>query len=144
MLHTLGKPPRAGQFPDPIPAEGEVVVHVRAASLKPVDKQIAAGTHYASFRELPAVCGLDGVGVLEDGTRVFFAGPRRPYGAMAERTVVRQAQCFAVPEALSDDIAAALPNPGVSAWLTLKENGLTRSGSAIQPSAAPGGRHNST
>src|SRR6202162_5181355 len=131
MLHTLGKPPRAGQFPDPIPAEGEVVVHVRAASLKPVDKQMAAGTHYASFRELPAVCGLDGVGVLDDGTRVFFAGPRRPYGAMAERTVVRRGQCFAVPDSLSDDMAAALPNPGVSAWLTLKERAKLLPGQSV-------------
>jgi NADPH:quinone reductase-like Zn-dependent oxidoreductase len=131
VLHTLGKPPRAGQFPEPIPAEGEVLVHVRAASLKPVDKQIASGTHYASFRELPAVCGLDGVGVLEDRSRVFFAGPRRPYGAMAERTVVRRAQCFAVPEGLKDEVAAALPNPGVSAWLTLKERAKLSSGETV-------------
>src|ERR1700683_134457 len=121
VLHALGKAPRFEQFPEPVPAEGEVVVKVCAAALKPVDKQMAAGTHYASFRELPAVCGLDGVGYLDDGSRVFFGGPRRPYGAMAERTVVRHVQCFAVPEGLSDDIAAALPNPGVSAWLTLKE-----------------------
>jgi NADPH:quinone reductase-like Zn-dependent oxidoreductase len=121
VLHALGKAPRFEQFPEPVPAEGEVVVKVCAAALKPVDKQMAAGTHYASFRELPAVCGIDGVGYLDDGSRVFFGGPRRPYGAMAERTVVRHVQCFAVPEGLSDDIAAALPNPGVSAWLTLKE-----------------------
>src|ERR1700722_14729983 len=131
VLRVLGTPPHFEKFPEPIPAEGEVVVHVRPASLKPVDKQIAAGTHYASFRELPAVCGLDGVGVLEDGTRVFFAGPRRPYGAMAERTVVRRAQCFPVPEVLSDDIAAALPNPGVSAWLTLKERAKLVSGETV-------------
>jgi NADPH:quinone reductase-like Zn-dependent oxidoreductase len=120
VLHTFGKPPRFEQFPEPIPDDGEVIVHVRAASLKPVDKQMASGSHYASPRELPVVCGIDGVGSLDDGTRVFFGGPRRPYGAMAERTVVRRAQCFPVPEGLSDDIAAALPNPGVSAWLSLK------------------------
>jgi NADPH:quinone reductase-like Zn-dependent oxidoreductase len=39
---------------------------------------------------------------------------------MAERTVVRRAQCFSVPEDLDDDTAAAIPNPGVSAWLSLK------------------------
>jgi NADPH:quinone reductase-like Zn-dependent oxidoreductase len=131
VLHTLGKPPRFEQFPEPIPAEGQVLVHVRAASLKPVDKQIAAGTHYTTFRELPAVCGLDGVGVLDDGSRVFFAGPRLPYGAMAERTVVRRAQCFTVPEGLSDEVAAALPNPGVSAWLTLKERAKLVPGEAV-------------
>jgi NADPH:quinone reductase-like Zn-dependent oxidoreductase len=131
VLHTLGNPPRLEQFPEPIPAEGEVVVQVRAAALKPVDKQIAAGTHYASFRELPAVCGLDGVGHLNDGSRVFFAGARRPYGTMAERAVVRRAQCFALPDGLSDEVAAALPNPGVSAWLTLKERAKLAVGETV-------------
>ena len=131
VLHALGKIPRFEQFPEPVSAEGEVAVRVCAAALKPVDKQMAAGTHYASFRELPVVCGLDGVGHLEDGSRVFFAGPRRPYGAMAERTVVRRAQCFAVPDSLSDDIAAALPNPGVSAWLTLKERAKLAPGETV-------------
>ena len=118
VLHALGKPPRFEQFPEPVPVEGEVVVKVCAAALKPVDKQIAAGTHYASFRELPSVCGLDGVGHLDDG-------------AMGERTVVRRAQCFAVPHGLSDDIAAALPNPGVSAWLTLKERAKLAPGETV-------------
>jgi NADPH:quinone reductase-like Zn-dependent oxidoreductase len=119
VLHTLGKPPRFAQFPDPTPAADEVLVHVHAASLKPVDRQMAAGSHYASPRDLPAVCGIDGVGHLDNGTRVFFGGPRRPYGAMAQRTVVRRAQCFSLLDAVPDDIAAALPNPGVSAWLSL-------------------------
>src|ERR1700722_13553381 len=138
VLRVLGTPPHFEKFPEPIPAEGEVVVHVRAASLKPVDKQIAAGTHYASFRELPAVGGLVGVGVLEDGSRVFFAGPRRPYGAIAERTVVRRAQCFTVPEGLSDEGAAALPNPGVSAWLTLKERAKLAPGETVLILSATG------
>jgi NADPH2:quinone reductase len=73
VLHTLGKPPRFEQFPDPDPGEDEVIVHVRAAALKPVDKQIAGGSHYSSPSELPVVCGIDGVGLLDDGTRVFFA-----------------------------------------------------------------------
>src|SRR5437660_9880930 len=115
VLHALGKPPRCGEFPDPTPGEGEVLIKVYAAALKPVDKQTAAGTHYASPREFPVVCGMDGVGRLEDGTRVFFGGARRPYGAMAEQTVVRRVQCFSVPEELDDVTAAAIPNPGVLA-----------------------------
>jgi NADPH:quinone reductase-like Zn-dependent oxidoreductase len=119
VLHTLVKPPRYEQFPEPIPGEGEVIVHVRAASLKSIDKQLANGSHYASPRELPIVCGSDGVGLLDDGTRVFFGGARRPYGAMSQRTVVPRAFCFPVPEGVDQETAAALPNPGVSAWLSL-------------------------
>ncbi|HZC23680.1 MAG TPA: zinc-binding alcohol dehydrogenase family protein, partial [Candidatus Binatia bacterium] len=94
-------------------------MHVHAASLKPSDKQLASGSHYASPRQLPAICGLDGVGHLDNGERVFFGGARAPYGAMAERTAVRRAFCFPIPDGVDDLTAAALPNPGVSAWLSL-------------------------
>jgi NADPH2:quinone reductase len=119
VLRTLGTSPRCETFPEPVAGDGEVLVHVDAAALKPVDKQLAGGSHYASTHELPFVCGTDGVGHLDDGQRVFFGGARPPYGAMAQRTVVRRAFAFPVPEGVSDEAAAALPNPGVSAWLSL-------------------------
>ena len=119
VLHTINQPPRFEQFPEPVAAENEVIVHVRAAALKPIDKQMASGSHYAGYRKLPAVCGMDGVGCLDDGTRVFFGAPRAPFGAMAQRTIVPCAFTFPVPENVDDETAAALPNPGVSAWLSL-------------------------
>ena len=38
---------------------------------------------------------------------------------MAEQTVVPRVFTFPVPESVDDETAAALPNPGVSAWLSL-------------------------
>jgi len=119
VLNTLGKPPRFDEFPEPTAGEGEVLVNVLAAALKPVDKQMASGSHYGSPRKLPVICGTDGVGRLDDGTRVFFAAARRPYGAMAQRTVAPRSWCFPVPAAIDNVTAAALVNPGMSAWLTL-------------------------
>ena len=121
VLSTIGTVPRYEEFPEPAVGdkEREVIVHVHAASLKPVDKQMASGAHYASRGELPRVPGIDGVGHLDDGQRVFFGGPRPPHGAMAQRTVVPRAFTFPVPESVSDETAAALPNPGISAWLSL-------------------------
>src|SRR3984885_10078249 len=119
VLHATEEPPRFEEFPDPIAQENETIVTVRAASLKPIDKQMASGSHYASFRELPVVCGLDGAGCLDDGSRVFFVRPRPPFGAMAEKTVVPKAQCFPLPDSIDDATAAAVFNPGLSAWGTL-------------------------
>jgi len=119
VLHKLGTAPRYEPFPEPVAGDGEVIVHVHAASLKPIDKQLASGSHYASSRELPLICGSDGVGHRSDGQRVFFGGPRPPYGAMTQRTVVPRAFTFPVPDKVTDETAAALPNPAVSAWLSL-------------------------
>ena len=119
VVHKLGNAPRCDEFPEPVAGEGEIVVQVLAASLKPVDKQLAGGSHYAAPRKLPFICGTDGVGRLVDGQRVFFGGCRPPYGAMAQRTVVPKAFIFPVPAGLNDELAAAIPNPGVSAWLSL-------------------------
>jgi NADPH:quinone reductase-like Zn-dependent oxidoreductase len=116
VLHTINQPPHFEQFPEPVAEENEVIVHVLAAALKPIDKQIASGSHYAAYGKLPVVCGVDGVGCLDDGTRVFFGGPRSPFGSMAERTVVSRVRCFPIPDNVNDDIAAAVVNPGLSAW----------------------------
>jgi len=135
VLHELGQAPRFEEFVEPA-ANGtdEAIIRVRAASLKPVEKQMASGSHYASPRELPVICGIDGVGELEDGTRVFFAGARRPYGTMAERTVAPRAFCFPAPageDAIDDATLAALPNPGVSAWLTLAHRAKLQRGETV-------------
>src|ERR1700746_600030 len=64
VVHTIGMPPRCEEFSEPTALDHEVIVHVHAASLKPVDKQLASGSHYASPRDVPFVCGTDGVGHL--------------------------------------------------------------------------------
>ena len=50
---------------------------------------------------------------------------------MAQRTVVRRVQCFSVPEELDDATAAALPNPGVSAWLSLQHSAKLAAGQTV-------------
>jgi NADPH:quinone reductase-like Zn-dependent oxidoreductase len=131
VLRVLGMPPRCEQFPEPVAREDDVIVQVHAAALKPIDKQLAGGSHYASPSQLPSICGTDGVGHLSDGQRVFFGGTRAPYGGMAERTVVRRAFTFAVPEGVDDETAAALPNPGVSAWLSLTFRAKLAAGESV-------------
>jgi NADPH2:quinone reductase len=119
VLHSIGTRPRCEHFAEPVVTDDEALIHVRVAALKPVDKQIASGSHYATPPSLPFICGTDGVGHLDDGRRVFFGGCRPPYGAMAQRTVVPKGFVFPVPDTVSDELAAAIVNPGVSAWLAL-------------------------
>ncbi len=140
VLEEIGKAPKWEEFEEPEAGEREALVRVLAASLKPVDQQMAAGTHFASPREadLPSICGTDGVGELEDGTRVFFGGCRRPFGAMGEITVAPKAFCFPLPPGIDDDTAAALPNPGVSAWVSLTHRAKLARGETVLVLGATG------
>jgi NADPH:quinone reductase-like Zn-dependent oxidoreductase len=131
VLHTAGNPPRFEEFPEPVAGEGEVLVHVRAAALHPLTKSLASGAHYASRDNLPAVCGADGVGVLDDGTRVYFGGSRAPFGTMAERAVAYKSWVFPIPDDLDDSSAAALPNPAMSSWIALAWRALLQLGETV-------------
>src|SRR5258705_13877764 len=116
VLRSLGKPPRFEEFPDPKPSQGEVIVHMKAASLKNIDKMMASGSHYDSHTKLPVVCGTDGVGILDDGTRVFCGGCCPPHGVMAERTVVSRTRGLPIPDGGDGVSAAALPHPPLFSW----------------------------
>ena len=81
--------------------------------------------------DFPFVAGIDGVGRLDDGRRVYFVLPRAPYGSMAEVSVVPSAQCIAVPDELDDVTAAAIANPGMSSWAAYAERARLRAGETV-------------
>jgi len=119
VVHAFDAPPRYTTFADPIAAEGEKLVSVSAAGLHPIVKALAKGTHYGSSGELPFVAGIDGVGKLEDGTRVFFGIARSPFGTFAERSLASSLMCLPLPEAIDDVTAAGIANPAMSSWAAL-------------------------
>lgn len=138
VVRTLGEPPRYEEFEDPVAGEGEALVRVSAAAITNIARARAAGTHYSRHEVLPAVPGIDGVGRTEDGTRVYLAAPRAPFGTMAEYAPALRARLAPVPDALDDITAAALPNPGVSAWLALSHRARLREGETVLVLGATG------
>jgi NADPH:quinone reductase-like Zn-dependent oxidoreductase len=137
VLHGIGQTPRYELFPAPVAGDDEAVVTVTAAPLKPSDRLMANGIGYAPTT-FPQVVGLDGVGRLEDGSRVAFMIPQRPYGGMAERTLVRRGMWLPVPDGIDDVTAAALVNPGMAAWKTIVWEGEVAAGQAVLVLGATG------
>src|SRR5271165_4958029 len=106
VVQAFTQPPHYTTFADPVPAEGEKLVSVTAAGLHQIVKALANGTHYGSTGELPFIPGVDGVGRLEDGKRVFFGVTRSPYGTFSERALASSWMSIELPDGL-DDITAA-------------------------------------
>ena len=120
VIESFDAAPRYTSFDDPVAGDGELLISVTAAGLHPIVKGLARGTHYGSAGKLPFIPGVDGVGRLTDGTRVYFGASRFPFGTFAERTVTSSALSIALPSGLDDATAAGLANPGMSSWVALK------------------------
>jgi NADPH:quinone reductase-like Zn-dependent oxidoreductase len=138
IVLKAGLAPVYGDFKEPIPAPGETRIAVVAAALSPVVKARAAGSHYSSPTDFPFVVGIDGVGRLDDGRRVYFILPKAPFGSMSQTAVVPSSQCVILPDGLDDITAAAIANPGLSSWAALKERARFARGETILINGATG------
>jgi NADPH:quinone reductase-like Zn-dependent oxidoreductase len=126
------------EFEEPFAQPGQELITVTASALSQFTKSRAAGGHYSSEGVFPCVVGADGVGRTEDGRRVYFALPEAPYGAMAQYSVVRSEHCVEIPDGLDDVTAAAIANPGMSAWVALAERARIQPGETVLINGATG------
>jgi NADPH:quinone reductase-like Zn-dependent oxidoreductase len=138
VVAAKGKTPVYGDFDAPIAKAGEELISVRASALSPFSKSRASGAHYSSDGDFPAVAGSDGVGVTADGRRVYFVLPEAPFGALAEICLVRSDRCVELPDSLDDVTAAAIANPGMSAWAALVERAHVAAGETVLVNGATG------
>jgi NADPH:quinone reductase-like Zn-dependent oxidoreductase len=138
--------------PVPVPAVGELLVRVSAASLNPLDWKIRAGhvRLLPMFARPPRITGTDfagevvgiggGAGPRHVGERVF--GSLSPFGAQgscAEYVVVAAARATPIPDGLSDEAAATLPVAGGTALQALADDGELRAGQRVLVTGAAGG-----
>lgn len=105
IISERGAPPVVGEFREPEPAEGSVLIEVDTAGLGGWDVLGA----YRLGVEYPCVIRGEGVGRNPDGRRVYF-GERSvlPFGAWAERTLVPQAEVWEVPDNVDDKTAISM------------------------------------
>jgi len=138
VVTAPGISPMFGEFQNPVAQNGFELVAVKAASLTNLTKGRAAGSHYSAKNQYPSVPGVDGVGITQDGQRVYFVMPEAPFGAMAEWTLVDPRHTIVVPENLDDVAAAALANPGMSCWAALVERARFQNGETVLINGATG------
>jgi len=138
IITAAGRMPVYGDFNEPAAAEGKELIAVAASALSQFSRSRSAGSHYSSEAQFPSVAGADGVGRTLDGRRVYFALPEGPYGSLAEKSLVRSKQCIAIPDGLDDVTAAAIANPGMSAWAALVERAVLQPGETVLVNGATG------
>jgi NADPH:quinone reductase-like Zn-dependent oxidoreductase len=132
---------RVEDVPAPEPAEGEMLIRVRAVSVNPVDWKYRRGL---MARELPMILGSDVSGSVEvsraegisEGDEVFgFAAS----GGYAEYATSSPSGVAEKPAATTHEQAAAIPVAGLTAWQALFDHGGLEAGKTALIVGAAGG-----
>ncbi len=131
VVRSFGNPPRYEEFAAPTPAEGQLLVDVLAAGLHPRVRSGANGTHYTSDDRLPLIPGVDGVGRLADGRRVYFVADDDAPGTMAEQAVLDPRRSIPLPEGADPVVIAAAMNPAMSSWVALRRRITFQPGQSV-------------
>jgi NADPH:quinone reductase-like Zn-dependent oxidoreductase len=138
LVNDFSQPPTYGDIDAPQPLSSEYLISTRAVAISQLVRAKASGKHYSSAAIFPQVPGVDGVGQLADGRRVFFAFPRGAIGSMAQYVAIAKSLCVSIPEAVDDVTAAAIGNPGMSSVAALEYRARFKPGESILINGAAG------
>lgn len=127
------------------PGPGQLRVRQTAVGLNYIDVYHRTGLY--PLPSLPWTLGMEGAGCVEAvgegvtefkiGDRVAYAGP--PVGAYAEVRLIPADRVVALPDAISDQMAAAMMLQGMTAQSLLRRVYPVQAGDAILLHAAAGG-----
>lgn len=148
-VHNYGGPEQLvlEEASRPVPGEDEVLIHVRAAGVNPVDWKIRAGL-LKDFRpmQFPYIPGVDIAGTIEEvgsGTTAFRPGQavfgQTTHGAYAEYAAASVNTLALKPEMLNFDEAATIPVGATTAWQALFDHGKLQPDQRVLILGAAGG-----
>ena len=135
----------------PAPANGEVLVRVRAAGVNPIDYKTRAGqgvTRSWQGSPFPLILGWDVSGVVEESRALGFKPGDEVYGmvrfpargsAYAEYVAAPASDLAPKPRTLDHIHAAAVPLAALTAWQALFTTAELQPGQTVLVHAAAGG-----
>lgn len=139
VMYQQGELPEYVEIPEPVAQNGnQILVSVKAAAVKHLDRGMALGRHYSSgpsSGENGRVIGSDGICLLPDGTRVYAIGVS---GMLAEKATIEKDRIVKLPDSLDDVTAAALPNAVIGGAMALKFKADIQAGDVVLINGATG------
>jgi NADPH2:quinone reductase len=126
------------------PGEGQVRLRQTACGLNYIDVYGRTGLYPVG--ELPAIIGMEAVGVVEsvgNGVNTLVEGDRVAYvmqiGAYAEARLIDAKHLVKIPDSIDDQTAAAMMLKGITAYYLLHRTYPVQAGDTILMYAAAGG-----
>jgi len=149
-FHRFGPPEvlEYGDLPDPVPAAGEVLVDIHAASVNAADWKMRSG-HYPAKIDFPHIPGRDFSGVVaavgpgakdfKPGDAVFGVCEIPRESGYAEKIAIRQQILARKPERLTHVQCASVALAGLTALISIEDTLKLRPGETILIQGGAGG-----
>jgi NADPH:quinone reductase len=134
VLSEVDGPFELREVADPVPADGETLVHVRAAGINFIDVLIRRG-RYPQMPEFPTVLGYELAGELDDGTRVMALASN----AYAGLAAVRRDALVPLVDGATFAEGAGFLLTFLTAYVPLTRQVRLREGATVLVHAAAGG-----
>jgi NADPH:quinone reductase len=138
---------KLANLPEPTPGADQVLVRIKASAVNPLDGIVRAG-YFPIAAKPPLILGEEAAGIVEregaqfkKGERVIVYGGGLGVfgnGTWAELVAVPNSSLRRLPEGMSFEEGAALPNVGVTAYGALRHGGL-KAGETLLVLGATGG-----
>lgn len=145
VLPDSDKTPVLGEVDDPTPGSGEILVAVRATAINRADLLQLRGAYPVPEGESP-VPGLECSGVVAavgGGVHGFQEGDRVMAllggGGHGELVAVPAGQAMTMPDGMSFEDGASLPESCLTAWVNLVVEGAVQPGETVLVTGANGG-----
>ncbi|AOY02071.1 NADP-dependent oxidoreductase [Jeongeupia sp. USM3] len=151
-IHRYGGPEvlQLDEVPVPVPADGELLVRVKAAGVNPVDWKIREGRLAGIMaHRLPLTLGWDVAGVVEavgasvtgfrPGDDIYARPDASRDGCYAEYAVIRADEAAIKPPTISFIEAAGVPLAALTAWKALFDEAGLKAGQRVLIHAGAGG-----
>jgi NADPH:quinone reductase len=120
--------------PDPVAADGQVLVDVEAVGVNYRDIYEREREGYGAAA--PAIIGTEAGGTTADGERLAWAHGTASY---AERVAVERGKAVSIPDGLATDVAVAALLQGMTAYYLAHDSYPIREGDWVIVHAAAGG-----
>jgi NADPH:quinone reductase-like Zn-dependent oxidoreductase len=141
---------RAAEMPVPVVGGDDVLVHIVAAGVNPVDIKTRDGKMKVALPyRTPFILGNEVAGVVTQvgervrrfkfGDEVYARLPKDRIGAFAEYVAIREDAVAHKPTTLTMEAAASIPLVGLTSWQALVERANVTAGQRVLIHAGSGG-----
>jgi NADPH:quinone reductase-like Zn-dependent oxidoreductase len=141
---------RAGEMPDPVMREDDLLVQIHAAGVNVLDSTIRSGEFKLLLPyRLPLILGNDVAGVVlrvgarvrrfKPGDEVYARPDQDRIGTFAELISIKEDSVAKKPRTLTMEEAASIPLVGLTAWQALIEKAGLQKGQKVFIQAGSGG-----